>query len=320
MNPSTIDVLSSNTFHDKLKIGIISGSHKGWKGFVWMIKILVPISFLTMLIDYFGIIKYFSIILQPVLSLLQLPPVAVLPMIIGMLTGIYGGIASMVMLPLTIQQMTLIGVFILISHNLIQECVIQKQSGMNVILIVFIRLIASCVTVMAIAPFLQSESMASSQSILPNSTLPLSTMVVNWANQTIRLSVKIFIIIMVIMMSLGILKSFDLIQYIVKGLSPILKLLGLSEKSGILWMTAVVFGLAYGAAVIVEEAKEGKLTPDELTQLHISIGINHSMVEDPLLLASIGLPAFWLWVPRLITAIGAVYLYKGWIHIRPTRQ
>jgi hypothetical protein len=50
--------------------------------------------------------------------------------------------------------------------------------------------------------------------------------------------------------------------------------------------------------------------PDELIKLHISIGINHSMVEDPTLFTTIDLNAFWLWVPRLITAIVAVHLFN----------
>jgi hypothetical protein len=37
------------------------------------------------------------------------------------------------------------------------------------------------------------------------------------------------------------------------------------------------------------------------------------MVEDPTLFASLGLGIFWLWIPRLITAIVAVCLFDLWI-------
>jgi hypothetical protein len=84
-----------------------------------------------------------------------------------------------------------------------------------------------------------------------------------------------------------------------------------------LWLTAVVFGLAYGGAVIVEEAKNGDLSPEELEILHLSIGINHSMIEDPLLFMALGLSAFWLWVPRLIMAILAVHVLRLWYRYRP---
>jgi hypothetical protein len=68
--------------------------------------------------------------------------------------------------------------------------------------------------------------------------------------------------------------------------------------------------LAYGAAVIVEEANEGHLGKEELEALHLSIGINHSLIEDPALFLALGLSAFWLWIPRLITAIIAVRLFS----------
>ena len=92
--------------------------------------------------------------------------------------------------------------------------------------------------------------------------------------------------------------------------------MGLDQRVGILWLTANVFGLAYGGAVIVEEVKEGYLDRQELERLHLSVGINHSMVEDPALFLSIGLSAFWLWIPRFMTAIIAVHLFDLYYKIK----
>jgi hypothetical protein len=112
------------------------------------------------------------------------------------------------------------------------------------------------------------------------------------------------------------MKIFNMIPNIVKVLTPFLKTMGLDQRAGILWLTAIIFGLAYGGAVIVEEAKEGYITKEELEKLHLSIGINHSMVEDPALFLSLGLSAFWLWVPRLIVAIISVRLFDLYYKIR----
>jgi hypothetical protein len=78
-----------------------------------------------------------------------------------------------------------------------------------------------------------------------------------------------------------------------------------------LWITAVLFGVLYGGAVIIEEAGRAGLSKGELEDLNISIGINHSMVEDPALYLALGLNAFWLWIPRLVTAIVAVQVYRA---------
>ncbi|MDO8687522.1 MAG: hypothetical protein Q7K41_02915, partial [Dehalococcoidales bacterium] len=87
--------------------------------------------------------------------------------------------------------------------------------------------------------------------------------------------------------------------------------LGLSQRTTTMWVAATIFGLFYGGAVIIAEAKNNTLSKDELERLHIFVGINHSMVEDPSLFAVLGLNAFWLWVPRLVTAIVAVQLYRS---------
>lgn len=297
-----------------LKEGFSCGIWKGWLAFIWMLKILVPISFLTALLDWSGYIKYMDFLIQPVMNLISLPAMAALPLIIGMLTGVYGGIAAMMVLPFSKEQMTLMAIFLLIAHNLIQEGVIQGKSGLHPLKATAFRLVAAFITVLVVAQFMNTGT-AENPATLNNAiaaSQPFIAVMKSWAAEMFYLSVKIFVIIMGIMLLLENLKAFGWINHIVRMLLPFLKALGLSPRVGMLWMTAVVFGLAYGAAVIVEEAKRGDLSKQELEELHLSIGINHSMVEDPSLFLSLGLSAFWLWIPRLITAIIAVRLLTFW--------
>lgn len=284
---------------------------------MWMLKILVPISLFTALLEYSGWIYKLDFLLGPGMNLLNLPSMAALPLIAGLLTGIYGGIAAMVVLPLTQDQMTLIAIFILISHNLIQEGVIQGKSGMHPFKAIVLRLLASIITVLMVSFFLETETIAlAAKGPAMAARPPLLVMLESWLVAMLYLSLKIFAIIMVIMILLALMKSFNLIQHIVKIIGPLLRAMGLDQRVGVLWLTANVFGLAYGGAVIVEEAQEGSLTARELERLHLSIGINHSMVEDPVLFLPLGLSAFWLWVPRLITAIVAVHLFDLYYKIR----
>ena len=306
-----------NPIQNKLTYGLKTGTQKGWHGFVWMLKIIVPISFLTVLLEYSGWINKINFILEPCMNLLSLSPIAALPLIVGMLTGIYGGIAAMAVLPLTTNEMTLIAIFLLISHNLIQEGIIQSQSGLKPFKATLFRLTASVVTVMIVSRFLGPEP---ALVVAKGTPVAVQTAFIalmkNWLIATLYLSLKIFVIIMVIMILLEMMKIFNLIPHIVKVLSPLLKTMGLDQRAGILWLTAIAFGLAYGGAVIVEEAKEAYITKEQLEKLHLSIGINHSMIEDPALFLSLGLSAFWLWVPRLIVAIIAVRLFDLYYKIR----
>ncbi|MEE8413200.1 MAG: hypothetical protein V3R96_01480, partial [Dehalococcoidales bacterium] len=98
-------------------------------------------------------------------------------------------------------------------------------------------------------------------------------------------------------------------------LRPLMRVFHLSDRTFPLWITSITFGLLYGGAVIVSQAKKGDLTKEELESLHISIGINHAMVEDPALFLVLGLNPFWLWVPKLLMSIIAVQSYRAFKYL-----
>lgn len=296
-----------------LKAGTVAGLKKGWSGFMWMMKIIIPISLFTAILDWSGLLHHLDFLLKPLMGLLSLPPTAALPLIIGMLSSVYGGIAAMVVLPFSTAQMTLMAVFILMSHALIQEGIIQGNSGIHPLKATLIRVGAATVTILLMAPWVgSSTTMPVPVGDLPMDHPAFVEMIRHWAWTTFRLTVKILFIIMALLTFLELLKAFGWIHPLVRALGPFLRVMGLDQKVGFLWMTAVIFGLSYGGAIIVEEAKSGHLTKDELEILHLSIGMNHSMVEDPPLFLPMGIHPFWIYVPRLVMAIVTVRLLRLW--------
>jgi len=294
----------------KLRHSLTSGIIKGWSGFVWILKILVPISFLTTLLAWSGWINKLDFILEPVMDVIGLPPIAALPLIVGLLTGPYGAIAAMNPLPLTMDQMTLLAIFILISHNLIQEGVIQSKSGLPFLTATLFRLSFSVATVLVVSRFMNHPAAAGTPADAQVFIqAPFFSMLKAWVSATLFLSGKILVIIIALMIILEIMKNYQLIDHMVGILAPLWKALGLGKQTGFLWLTAAIFGLTYGAAVIVAEVKQGNLSKDDLKRLHISIGINHSMIEDPALFMSLGLGFFWMFVPRVVAAMAAVQLF-----------
>jgi hypothetical protein len=301
----------------RLQHAAAAGLKKGGAGFLWILKILIPISFFTLLLDAGGVIGKLDFLLTPLMGVLSLPAVAALPLIIGLLTGIYGAVAAMSVLPMTLDQMTLTAIFLLISHNMIQEGVIQGKSGIHPVAATIFRLAASVVTVMITAWFLPSDTAAAApRGTGPGEAMALGDIFVHWAVDMGWLSLKIFAIIMSIMVAVEIMKAFHLNRYLIRILQPAIRFMGLDRRVGMLWLTACLFGITYGGAVIVEEAKENDFSADELTRLHLSIGINHAMIEDPSLFLPLGIGAFWLWAPRLISAVAAVWLFNLWLLLR----
>jgi hypothetical protein len=294
----------------QLKTVAAAGLRRGLTGYLWILKILIPVSLATSLLVWSGLLFRMDFLIQPVMGLLQLPASAALPLLIGMLTGMYGAIAAMAALPLTVDQMTLIAVFLLISHNLIQESVVQGQSGLNPVVAGIFRITVSVVVTAVCAYILQPGPPVNEavQAQTLGQTVPFPAMMRTWFVDTGGLALKIFLIIMPLMMCLEAMKAFRLIDHVVAVTRPVLAVLGLGRATGMLWLTAAVFGLTYGAAVIVEEARANTIDRSELTRLHLSIGINHAMIEDPALFLPLGILPVWLWVPRLVAAVAAIYV------------
>lgn len=155
---------------EKFVQAVQEGLSKGWSGFLWIMRILIPISFFTLVLDYSGIITKLDFLLAPVMGLLSLPSMAALPLIIGLFTGIYGAVAAMLVLPMAPEHMTLVAIFLLISHNLIQEGTVQGQAGISPVKATIFRLVTSVITVAICAVFLNPPDTAGAGANLATAT------------------------------------------------------------------------------------------------------------------------------------------------------
>ncbi len=303
----------------RLRNGIISGFKKGINGFIWMAKILIPVSLAVALLKWSGWLYRVDFILNPVMNLIHLPSEAAFPILSAIFINIYATIAILTVVPFSPGQMVLVAVFSLIAHNLITEAIIQHQSGMNGLKITAIRIVVAVLTVLAISPFIGDTSQSVTGAVqVEQETVSQALRV--WGIDTGWMLLKILGIITGIMVVLECLRRLEWDRYLYGFFKPFMKVLGLSDRTVMLWVTAVIFGLMYGSAVILEKSREGGLTRSELERLHISIGINHSMVEDPALYMAMGINGFWLIVPKLIMAMAAAQLYRLWEFLTKQRR
>ncbi|MCK5835798.1 MAG: iron transporter [Desulfobacula sp.] len=305
--------MSHDLFFSRVQAGTEEGVKKGWNGLIWLLKILLPISFVTALLVHFGIIYRLDFLLTPVMSWLCLPPSAALVLIIGLFTGIYGTVAALSVMPFSLDHMTLMVIFILIAHNLIQESIIQGKTGINPLVAAMSRLALAFVITLASAKIMRITPGPGPGAALDNlvgGSQAFGLMLKEWGIDTAWLVLQIFLIITPLMIILELAKAFNIIQRVLRFFSPVLAVLGLDKSCGLLWLTAAFFGLGYGSAVIVEETRANKFDKDELIKLHLSIGVNHSIIEDPVLFLPLGIPIFWLWIPRLVAAVLATYLFS----------
>ncbi|MDR7857014.1 nucleoside recognition domain-containing protein [Tissierella sp.] len=95
-------------------------------------------------------------------------------------------------------------------------------------------------------------------------------------------------IIIPLMIAMEIFKSLDLIDKISKKMRPIARFLNISNEAVLPLIIGLIFGLSYGAGVIIESVEENNLSKKDLYTLMIFLIACHAVIEDTLLFVVIG--------------------------------
>lgn len=118
----------------------------------------------------------------------------------------------------------------------------------------------------------------------------------------------IAIIVMPLMVVLQVAKDYRVLDYLSRFLKPVTDFLGMSRESGFPLLVGFVFGIAFGAGVIVQSAREGNLSKRDLVLLSIFLASCHAIFEDTLVFVAVGANGFILAGTRLTVAILATWL------------
>ena len=128
--------------------------------------------------------------------------------------------------------------------------------------------------------------------------LTLIEMLEVWFFKTLKLVVMMSVLIFTLSIIQRLLAEFGVIRWLSKFMRPVMAFFGLPAKTAFLWIVANTLGLAYGAAVMIDETESGKITKKDVDLLNHHISISHSNLEDVFLVASVGASIPWLLASR----------------------
>lgn len=114
---------------------------------------------------------------------------------------------------------------------------------------------------------------------------------------------NIAIIVFPLMIAMEIAKDLKLLDKISDFCKPLTKWLGVSKESAFPLAIGLVIGLAYGAGIIIQNAKEGNLDKRSLILVSIFLVCCHAVIEDTLIFVAVGANGFLLLTMRLVTAL-----------------
>lgn len=108
---------------------------------LWLlVKIIIPVSCLVAVLDYYGVIEAFAVFFTPAMALFGLPGEATIALLLSFLVNFYAALGMIATMSLSPQQITVLAVMVGICHELPVETVICSYTGLRIPVSVLLRL------------------------------------------------------------------------------------------------------------------------------------------------------------------------------------
>jgi hypothetical protein len=303
--------LNDKVFLRRLKNCLHEAFPKAIKSAWWMIRLMLPVSLSVMFMQYFGILEYFARYLTPIFKYVGLPGESAVVFLTSVFLNIYTAIPIIGTMPLDMREISILAIMCLISHNMIFETAVQKKTGSSAIRMIFLRIAFSFLAAFIFNFLLPGDKKfhgSHAEIFKYNGILNLLEV---WFKDSFSISVKVILIVISLMFLQSILEEFGIMKILARLFVPLMKPMGLSEKTSFQWIIANTVGLSYGSAIMFDQVESGALPLNDADLLNHHIGISHSLLEDTLLFVSIGVSAPLIIFPRIILAMISVWEYKA---------
>jgi hypothetical protein len=258
----------------------------------FLIKIMIPVSIIVKILEYYGLIKVIGEILSPIMGLVGLPGEFGLVWATTLISNIYGGLIVFFNLSLintyTIAQVTVLASMMLIAHTLPVEVRISQKAGVRGYFTILFRLISAFFLGISLSVIFTYFNILDENASVVWQPNQIDPNLLSWLINEIRNYIMIFLIILSLLFLLKFLKITGLINKLNKSLEPFLRLLGMSKHTAPISIIGMTLGIAYGGGLIINEAKSESISKKDIFLSFSLMGLSHSLIEDTLLMVAIG--------------------------------
>ncbi|MDR1112107.1 MAG: hypothetical protein LBP92_15780 [Deltaproteobacteria bacterium] len=290
----------------KFLAGTLRQSLEAW---IILAKLTVPALILVRLLMWFGLVGYISMPFEPIMGLIGLPKEMALVWVSAMLTNNYTGVIVFLNVmpvagPLSVSQATILGTIILIAHNLPVECGVCRGAGVSPLRVTVLRLLAAI-----LFGFLANKiclafgwGLSEAQCVITFAADPVPPWG-TWAIVNVKSLAAIFLIVWVLVLLMALMRRIGLIGLITFLLAPLMRVSGVGRKATMITIIGMVLGLAYGGGLIIAESRSGNIPRADIYSSITLMALCHSLLEDTIILASLGGSLWGLLVGRLAFAV-----------------
>lgn len=125
------------------------------------------------------------------------------------------------------------------------------------------------------------------------------------AGQNVLLMAAIVIPLMIV---LEVARELKILDWAARRMSPLMGFSRLSPQAAFPLLVGIIFGIAYGAGVLIEEARSGRLDWKDIFLINIFLSVCHAVVEDTALFMAVGANGPVILLGRLIAAVLITWL------------
>ncbi|HWU61596.1 MAG TPA: nucleoside recognition domain-containing protein [Ensifer sp.] len=280
-----------------------------------LVKITVPIAIITEILSRLGVIKAVAPVSAPVMQLVGLPPELGLAWLTAMLVGIWGAVPLIFTLvpvsSLSVADVTIFSALILFAHGLPIEQKIIEKAGPGMLVTTVLRIGGGLLYAFILHHVLTATGWMSAPvnpTWIPIAATP------DWMSYLWGLGetmLWMLVILFALTIGLDLLKVSGILGLMMKLLSPLLRLAGIKGEAGHLTAVGLFLGISYGGGLLIREAQTGLVSPRQVFLACVFMGFAHSVIEDTLVVMSVGADAWGVLVGRVIFAIAATAVISG---------
>jgi len=257
-----------------------------------LLKIIIPVSILTRVLNESGMINHIGDWLGPVMELVGLPGSMGVVWATAMLTNLYAGLIVFSSLApgvqLTVAQVTVLSTMMLVAHALPIELRIAQKSGPRFRVMAPLRLVGAFFLGWILFQVYQGTGYLQSANVSLWSQPVARLGWGDWVLGELRNFLSIFLIITVLIVIMKAMNRLKITAALTWILGPVLRLMGMSKNAAPLTIIGMTMGISYGGGLIIQEAKSGRLTPRDIFISFTVLGLFHSIIEDTLLMMVMG--------------------------------
>ncbi|MFH1014263.1 MAG: hypothetical protein V1769_07160 [Thermoplasmatota archaeon] len=279
---------------------------------VTLLKIMIPVSIIVKLFEMTGSITTIGTYLSPVMKLVGLPGETGLVWATAMITNIYGGLLVFISLSsqmvFTGAQVTVLATMILIAHSLPIEVTIARKAGVRIWFTLLWRIGCAFIFGMILSSIFTLSGLFQTTSAMVWQPESMNISITGWILNQLKNYLMIFLIVFSLLLLLRFLENIGAIAKINRIFEPGLEKLGMSKDAGPLTIIGTTLGISYGGGLIIKEARSGKLKEKDAFLSVSLMGLSHSLIEDTLLMLTLGASLLGILVGRVILTLLAMLI------------